>query len=122
MALEDLTFDELVRVLVEDLCDTSRRVCSVGYLTRLVHGDERVPARVKDPDVLAALTVAVEKGWVAYENRNGIRPSLPSTDGTPFVRVTQAGLDLVYKTPGRTRAEALDFAPRYRTGCTKDPR
>lgn len=96
MALEDLSFDELVRVLVEDLCDTSRGECSVGYLTRLVHGDDRVPSRVKDPDVLAALTVAVEKGWIEYKNTAPERLFLPSTDGTPFLRVTDAGKKLVY--------------------------
>lgn len=101
MALEDLNFEELVRVLLEDLCDTARRECSVGYLTKLVHGDERVPSRIKDPDVLAALTVAVEKGWIEYRgapdgDRPWAAPSFPSSDGTPFVRPTEAGLRVVY--------------------------
>lgn len=63
------------------------------HLLRLVHGDPAVPSSVKDDDVLAALTVAVERGWLAYsetrfDTRDGhpcIEYAFPATYNSDFV-------------------------------------
>lgn len=87
MALEDLSQEDLIVIVVEALVDT-RLGASVTHLLRLVHGDERVPARVKDDDVKAALAVVVEKGLMTYRTRQGL--------DNPTVIATQNGRDLVF--------------------------
>lgn len=95
--LSDLSLDDLVRIVVEAVYD-ARGQARMELLSRLVHGDIRVPSRVKDEDVQAAVVVAVSRGWLTFE------------DGWPeHLCLTYLGRKSMYLPGGRTRAEAYEL-------------
>ncbi len=84
-----LDMETLVQIAASHLSHLYLRRCSVGYLLKLVHGDERVPLTVGDQEVLAALVIGVEQGRFLYPTAADAADSapLPSTDGTPWIQL-----------------------------------
>lgn len=97
--LRFFAMSDLIDILDGCCAGLPRGYCSVDYLIKLVHGDERVPATVGDAEVRAAIVIAVEKGYLEYTEKG-----LASTDGSPWIATTQS------------RAMRAERAPRYGSG------
>lgn len=86
--------DMVAYFIASVLASTSGKRCSMGYLEKLVIGSaDDVGENISPEEYRAGFVVAAERRWVEQESmaeEEGILgnrlPSLPSTDGTPWVR------------------------------------